>query len=330
MRRFTKRIESHTVGNILRGYGDKWQQLGDWLPPFGGMDTSNWPSERANDLFNNCYRIYLWQLLEKSATALGHMAEVARCHAKIAEIKPLIHREFYDPERQLYVNEEQTSLLMPLMSGIVPEELRPIFMAKLEQNILVRRGAHLDTGMLGTYFLIQYLSEIGRDDLLYDIVNRTTYPGWGYMLSQGATTMWEQWNGFWSLIHACFTSPAGWFHFGLAGIQIDPAVPGFKRIVIRPAVVEDLTWVKAAHRSPYGNIISEWEIRNGRLSMKIRIPVGATARIHVPASPDSEILEGGVPVAQAKNVRQAGSDGSCRVFEVDSGEYCFETELISK
>ena len=325
MRRFMDRLESHAVGNILRGYGDKWQQLGDWVPPFGGMDTGNWPAERANDLFNNCYRIYLWELLERSAAALGRTDEITRCHAKIAKIRPMIHREFYDQEKQAYVNDEQASLVMPLLSGVVPEELRSILMAKLEQNILVRRGGHLDTGMHGTYFLIQYLSEIGRDDLLYEIVNRTTYPGWGYMLSQGATTMWEQWNGYWSRIHACFTSVAGWFHCGLAGIQADPAAAGFKRIIIRPAVIGELTWVKASHRSPYGNIISEWEIRNGHLSMKIRIPVGATARIHVPASHDAEILERGVPVALAKNVRQAGSDVNCRVFEVDSGDYCFET-----
>ncbi len=74
------------------------------------------------------------------------------------------------------------------------------------------------------------------------------------MVEQGATTMWEQWNGFWSQIHSCFTSADNWLYLGLAGIRPDPAAPGFKNVIIRPAVVGDITWVKAHHDGPYGRI----------------------------------------------------------------------------
>jgi alpha-L-rhamnosidase len=148
-----------------------------------------------------------------------------------------VHEAFYDPVNERYVLDEQSYYLMPLVTGVVPEALRPRMLEKLEECIRITRKGHLDTGMLGTYFLLQYLQEIGRNDLLFEIVNQTTYPGWGHMLEQGATTWWEQWNGHWSQIHSCFTSLDGWFYQGLAGIRPDPSAPGFKKIIIKPAIL---------------------------------------------------------------------------------------------
>lgn len=171
---------------------------------------------------------------------------------------------------------------MPLMSGMVPEELRATFLKKLEDGIRIHRQGHLDTGMLGTYFLLNYLNQIGRSDLVFTIVNQTTYPGWGYMLEKGATTWWEQWNGYYSHIHSCFTSLDGWFYQGLAGIQADLAAPGFKKIMIKPAIVGDLTWVKAHHDSPYGRIVSNWKRDGKSLTMEVTIPANTTATVFVP------------------------------------------------
>ena len=82
--------------------------------------------------------------------------------------------------------------------------------------------------MLGTDFMMEHLCAIGRNDLVFTMFIQTSYPGWGYMLEQGATTLWEQWNGIWSNIHSCFTSPDNWFYQGLAGIQTDPPRPALK------------------------------------------------------------------------------------------------------
>jgi alpha-L-rhamnosidase len=181
---------------------------------------------------------------------------------------------------------------MPLMTGIVPEELRATILKKLENGIRVNRKGHLDTGMLGTYFLLNYLSEIGRDDLIFTIVNQTTYPGWGYMLEKGATTWWEQWNGYYSHIHSCFTSLDGWFYQGLAGIRPDPAAPGFKKIIIKPAIVGDLTWVKAHHDSPYGRIVSHWKREGRQLTMDLTIPANTTATVFVPGETARQVGPG--------------------------------------
>lgn len=216
---------------------------------------------------------------------------------------------------------------MPLMTGIVPGDLRGTILQKLEDGILVKRKGHLDTGMLGTYFLIQYLQETGRSDLLFAIFNQNTYPSWGHMVSQGATTFWEQWNGYWSQIHSCFTSPGGWFYQGLAGIRPDEAAPGFKKIVIKPAAVGDLTWVKAHHDSPYGRIASQWKRDGTLLRLDITLPANTSATVFVPTKDAAGVTESGKPAAQAEGVKLLRMENNAAVYAVGSGTYRFQSTL---
>ena len=291
-RRHIEAIEARAKDGIVRAFGGQWDFIGDWVPPERGMDTHNWPPKPAAELFNNCYRLYLREQLAEMAEVLGRADEAKACRAELARLRPLVHAAFYDKDRELYVLDEQSYQLMPLMTGIVPEELRATILKKLENGIRVNRKGHLDTGMLGTYFLLNYLSEIGRDDLIFTIVNQTTYPGWGYMLEKGATTWWEQWNGYYSHIHSCFTSLDGWFYQGLAGIRPDPAAPGFKKIIIKPAIVGDLTWVKAHHDSPYGRIVSHWKREGRQLTMDLTIPANTTATVFVPGETARQVGPG--------------------------------------
>jgi alpha-L-rhamnosidase len=234
-----------------------------------------------------------------------------------------VHAAFYDAEKQQYVIDEQAYYVMPLMSGITPEALRPVLLKKLEQNILKKNSGHLDTGMLGTYFMMEYLREIGRSDLVFTMFNQTTYPGWGYMLEQGATTFWEQWNGHWSRVHSCFTSPDNWLYQGLAGIQADPEGPGFKKFILKPSVVGDVTWVKAHYDSPYGRVVSNWKLEGGGLEMTVTVPPSTTATVYVPARDPAAVTESGQPVAQAEGVRLLKEEAGTMVFEVMAGTYRF-------
>jgi alpha-L-rhamnosidase len=327
MRRYVDYLEGRCTNHILRVYGGQWDFIGDWVAPGRGMDTNNWPPAPAAELFNNCYRVYLWELLEKSATALGRQDEARRCKAKLDQIRPLIHRAFYDPSKQTYVLEEQSYRCLPLFAGVVPPAERDAVLLKLEDGILRQRGGHLDAGMLGTYFLIQYLPTIHRDDLLFAMVNQKTYPGWGYMLEQGATTMWEQWNGYWSQIHSCFTSIAGWFHNGLAGIQPDPAAPGFKHVIVWPAVVGDLTWVKGSHRSIYGTIVSNWRRENGVFRLDVTVPTNTTATVYVRTKDITSVTESGQAANNAPGVKFLRGENGYAVFAVESGKYSFLAPL---
>lgn len=326
-RRHLEAIESHAKEDIVRFFGGQWDFIGDWVPPERGMDTPNWPSKLAAEFFNNCYRLYLREQLAQMADILGRKAEAAACRAELQRLRPLIHAAFYDKVNQIYVIDEQTYQIMPLMTGVVPEELRETILKKLETGIVVNRKGHLDTGMLGTYFLLNYLQEIGRNDLLFKVVSQTTYPGWGFMLEQGATAWWEQWNGFWSQIHSCFTSLDGWFYQGLAGIRPDPAAPGFRKIIIKPSIVGDLTWVKAQYDSNYGQIVSNWERKDYQILLHIVIPPNTTATIFVPANDIKSIKEGNKPVLKSGGVRFLRQESGTTIFEVVSGTYDFTSSI---
>ena len=301
---------SEANGDILTGKTGKFSFIGDWVAPRRGMDSKDQPSHESRQIFNNAYRINQMNLLINMAGVLGKDDDAEHYQKTIERIRPKIHEAFYDAGNQHYVYDEQAYYVMPLMNGIVPDELRPAILGKLEKNILEKNEGHLDTGMLGTYFMMEYLREIGRSDLVFTMFNQTTYPGWGYMLEQGATTLWEQWNGYWSRIHSCFTSPCNWLYQGLAGIQADPEAPGFKNVIIKPEVVGDVTWVKAHHDSPYGRVVSSWKKEAGKLTLNVEIPPNSTATVHVPATGNEEIQ-----VQEST----AGTGGRCRIRENAAG-----------
>ena len=154
------------------------------------------------------------------------------------------------------------------------------------------------------------------------------------MLEQGATTLWEQWNGHWSRIHSCFTSPDNWLYQGPAGIQADPAAPGFKKVIIKPAIVGDLTWVKAHHDSPFGRIVSNWKKDGRMLTMDVTVPANTTATVHVPAKDANLVTESGARIVDAKASALSNVEGvkflrvenGSAVYAVGSGVYKFVSE----
>ena len=334
MRRYTEFLEGKCSNDILRAYGGDWGFIGDWVAPGRGMD-GKWPSKRCAELFNNCYRVFLMENLVRAAEALGRSDEVQRWQARLKEIRPLIHAEFYEPENKRYVIDEQAYQVMPLMTEVTPEELRPVVMKTLEELIFNKSKGHLDTGMLGTYFLLRFLQGNDRNDWIFTMMNQPTYPGWGYMLEQGATTFWEQWNGYWSQIHSCFTSPGSWFYQGLAGIRPDPKGPGFKKILIQPAIVGNppsrggsgaasVTWVKCHHDSMYGRITSNWKLEEGALTMEVGIPANTVATVRIPTTKPDGVQLDGKPVKLSPDVKVLRREARALILKVGSGNYRFD------
>jgi alpha-L-rhamnosidase len=327
IRRFVDSLESRSKDGVMRAYGGTWDFIGDWVPPERGMDTQNWPNRPAAELFNNCYRIQQLEILKSIASVLGKKDEVEHCESRLATARPAVHAAFFDKAAGNYGIDEQAYYVMPLLAGVTPEAERPALLKKLEKNILEKNKGHLDTGMLGTYFMMEHLRSIGRNNLVFEMFNKTTYPSWGYMLEQGATTLWEQWNGFWSNIHSCFTSPDNWFYQGLAGIQTDPAAPGFKNTILKPALAGDVTWVKSHHESPYGKIVSNWKREGEKLTMDVTIPPNSTATVFVPAKDAASVIESGKPAGEAEGVKFLRMENNAAVYAVGSGNYQFQSQL---
>jgi alpha-L-rhamnosidase len=277
-------------------------------------DGAYWPPVDASMFFNSCYRVMLWQIQASAAEALGYTSDAARCRAKLATSRRAVHNAFYRTDTPMYVLDEQPYLAYALLCGIVPREVKARVEARLTQRITQACDYHVESGVLGTAYLIQYLLESGRSDLLYAMVSQTTYPGWGYMVEQGATTAWEQWNGNFSHIHGSYLSLDAWFFQGIAGIRPDPAAPGFKHIVVKPEVGGDLAWAKAEYLSIHGMIASHWHRDGGELVFDVTVPPNTTASIHIPGT-GARCASASLPSARRQNRRS--------IFTAQPGSYRF-------
>lgn len=325
MKKYLDNFESRCVDNLFQSSDEPILSIGDWVAPGRGMDTNNWPTQEMAEFFNNCYRVYLWSIQYKAALALGMSSDALACKRKLDTIRPIIHERYYNAEKGYYVSDEQPYLLMPLMTDVVPEDLRGRLWDHLEKNIL--EGRRFQTGMFGTYFLIQYLQEQDRSDLLYKLIAHTEYPGWGYMLTQGATTWWEQWNGYFSHIHSCFTSLDSWFYQGIAGIRcIDEAI-GMKRFKIKPAFDLPLASAKASVQSMYGEITSAWKKEKNTISFCVVIPPNSQAEVCFPVGMLDVIKESDKPLSDIEGVDLLKSTASETICLVSSGTYEFSFPL---
>ena len=265
----------------------KGTSYGDWCDTYSmdgkAPDTGGTPRE----LVSSAYQYHNYRIMERLAESMGH-AEDRRVFTDLADkLKEAFNRKFLDSQTHTYQGGTQTGYVLALAFGLAPAEQRDALIANLIDDIMVMHRGHLSVGLVGMQWLMQTLTDIGRPDVAWTIATQTTRPSWGYMLSKGATTIWERWdfdtrdpgmNSEALLIQA--GNLDAWFYQTLAGIR--PAAPGFKKIHIQPAIVGDLTWVKGHFDSPYGRIVSDWKIEGNRLTMDVTIPTNTTATIVVP------------------------------------------------
>ena len=213
--------------------------IGDWLTPKGSY-SGNTPTAQ---ILNSVHLVYQLQIASKIAAALGKTADASTYAARADAIAKATHQRFYNAADHTYGNGDSALEVFPLMVGMVPPELRRDVLAAAENVIRVRNQGHLDSGLPGTYFLWKGLMQLDRNDLVYLFTNTKEYPGWGYMLANGATTSWESWTGA-SHIHNTLITIGGWFVEGLAGIRPDEKAPGYRHFFVTPAPVGDLTFAR--------------------------------------------------------------------------------------
>ncbi len=150
------------------------------------------------------------------------------------------------------------------------------------RNDIDQQDGALSTGIFGTKYLLEVLSTEGFADLAGRIVTRRAFPGWGFMLDRGATTLWETWKpsaNVFSQNHPMFGSVDEWLMKHVLGIAPAADAVGFDRIIIRPQPVAGLTWARGTYRSVKGPVGVDWRMADGRLSLAVDIPPGARARV---------------------------------------------------
>jgi alpha-L-rhamnosidase len=191
------------------------------------------------------------------------------------------------------------------------------------------RGNALTAGDVGYRYLLRALADGGRSDVIFEMNNQSEKPGYGYQLAHGATSLTEAWdaNRSSSQNHFMLGQINEWFYHDLAGIQGDPDGPGFKKIIIKPAVVGGLTWVRADYTSVHGLITSNWKRKDRRFSLGVSIPANTTATVYVPATDASSVTEAGLPAGQNPDVHFLRWAEDCAVYAVGSGSYTFVSTL---
>jgi len=297
--------------------------LGDWCPPEGGAGGHKTPA----GLTSTAYYCVDARIVSEVAKMLGKDAD-ARKYADLAEeIRKAFIAKYYHPETGTFEGDEQCGMATGLYQNLLPKEEKSKVLAALVADVENKRNGHVWAGILGTKYLLHALTDNGRADVAYKVVTQKTWPSWGYWIEQGATSLWEDWRGGASRNHIMFGDISAWFYEALAGINPDPANPGFKHIIIRPRIVGDLKWVKAEHKTMYGMVRSSWKREDSQLTLHIEVPGNTTADVWVPAAHADEVTESGGPAHKAEGVRFLRMDSGCAVFEVESGAYEFVTTL---
>ena len=312
MARYVAYLESKAGAGHILSYG-----LGDWRQLEG---TPN--AVTATTIFFDDVRI-----LAKMAGLLGRTADAARYQKLAAEIREAFNKQFFNPATKQYAAGTQTANAIPLDMGMMPDDQRQAVLGNLVKHL---QANGLKTGEIGFPYLLRTLANGGRSDVIFAMINQTDKPGYGFQLNYGATSLPEDWDyqpGA-SQNHFMLGHINEWFYHDLAGIQCDPAAVGFKKIVIKPVLVGDVTWVKAHYDSLYGRIVSHWKREGQKLTMDVTIPPNTTATVYVPAKVAAVVTESGKPAAEATGVKFLRMESNSAVYAVGSGVYQFQSILL--
>jgi alpha-L-rhamnosidase len=268
------------------------------------------------------------QRIARLAKIVGWEEAVARATRYANESEAAWEKAFLDRDTGKVGNGTQSAQTFALGFADATERSQDrIFNYLLQDLTAPENSPRLTTGIYGTRILLEQLSQRGRSDLAYDLAARDTYPSWGHMLKNGATTLWENWEGSeggFSNNHPMFGSVSAWFFRWLGGIQAAKDAVGFDRIHIRPQVVADLKWVKSSHESVRGTIVSNWTAGPTENKHEIVIPPNTIAIIELPAAPGTTVTEGGKAINQSEGIKVLPRQSMDTVrMKVLSGHYHF-------
>jgi alpha-L-rhamnosidase len=306
--------------------------FGDWLA--FATTRSDYPgATTAKDFLQTAYFARSTELLAKTAAVLGKREDAAEYAALEEKIRTAFVKEFVTPNGRLS-SDTQTAYAMALEFDLLPEAMRAGAAARLAED--VRAFKHLTTGFLGTPVLCKALSDYGYLDEAYMLLNRTEYPSWLYPVTQGATTIWERWDGqkpdgsfqdvgMNSFNHYAYGAIGDWMYRVVAGLELDESAPGYKHVLIEPRPGGGLTKAGTSVESMYGLVASSWEIADGKMTLKIEVPANTTATVRLPNAKLAEVSEGGKPVEGRTGISRTRQIQDAVVLEVGSGKYLFES-----
>ncbi|MFM1943320.1 MAG: hypothetical protein RI897_2302 [Verrucomicrobiota bacterium] len=318
-------LETKSQNNLLQRWGGEWDFLGDWLwPKAEGVNGDT----RETLFFNNCYWVHNLETAAKIADHLNHQEQALAWRARAHRVRNAIHKEFHNPADHSYVDGSQSAIAIALAANVPPLELQPAVETRLRNEILNHRQGHFWGGITGGAFIVKYLTDTHQSELLYTMATQPDYPGWAHMLSQGATTAWEDWEGNLSRLHSSYLHIGSWFIQGLGGIRPNPNGKGFSQFSIQPDIWTNcpLTHVEASTGTPFGTIQSHWKRHDQTYTFSLNIPPGTTAQFILPPSLGyCTITENNRPLHKIKGITHTSSNsGKDWILTLEPGNYTFD------
>ncbi len=306
------------IGTTSKDYLVYWT-LGDW------GDVSHMEKGGLYRLTpvvesSTCAFYYLATLIHKAAILFGETEDAEKYEELAGDIKNSFNDHFFNEKEGIYQTLSQSAQVLPLYLGMVPQEHEDKVLMWIVEDIK-KHDNHLTTGFVGILPLLDELSNRGRTDIAYLLASQETYPSWYYMLKDGGTTITEHWNpdlGSKNIVN--LGGPLGaWFYKYLAGIR--PLQPSFREFTLHPYFADDLDWMKATFRSPYGEILSSWERTVDGITYQVKVPVNTSARVYLPVSDLSGITINGKSLLSASELSITHTSGDNIMIPIGSGHY---------
>jgi alpha-L-rhamnosidase len=290
---YMKKWMLYMEDNYLKNDLMNKDKYGDWCVPPESLEIirSQDPTRLTDgEVLSSAFYYHLLQLMEKFAKITNADANEIEHYNDLAErIKKAFNAKYLNVETNSYANNTVTANVLPLAFGMVPEDLKDKVFQNMVHEVEVTKQGHISTGVVGTQFLMRTLTDFGRGDLAYKLASNKTYPSWGYMVENGATTIWELWNGntadpeMNSQNHVMLLGDLMiWYYENMAGIKSSPDAPGFKKIIMKPDFDAGLSYVNASYKSIHGLIKSHWKKNKNKLEWEITIPPNSSAKIYLP------------------------------------------------
>jgi len=310
LKKYVGFLDGATKDGLLR-----FSHYGDWVAV----------EKTPGDIVSSFYHYYDTKVLADIAGILGKAAEAKEFARRAEMIKKAFHKAYFEPKSGGYANNTQTANALALFLDLAPDDARGSAWQNLFDDLVYRHDSHLTTGIIGTKYIMEVLTNMGSTDLAYDVASQKTYPSWGYMIENGATTLWELWQkregpSMNSHNHPMFGSVGSWLYKALAGINLDPVAAGFEKIILRPQIVRDLTSAAGSVDTFRGRVACSWARTSGGLILEAVIPVGSAAEIIIPKlNLRNSVLKEGETVIWTSEKSAEASTGNMVVEINDSG-----------
>ncbi|MBN1764963.1 MAG: family 78 glycoside hydrolase catalytic domain [Sedimentisphaerales bacterium] len=323
MKRFIDFCRSRSTAELLPP--DEFHCFGDWL---------NIDADTPSEVIYTAYFAYAAKLMAQTAQVLGKTEDAEKYKELFERIRTAFNRAYVGEEGEIK-GETQCGYVLALAFELLDPEKQDLAARRLAADIDSRDG-HLSTGFVGTKDLMLVLSKIGRNDVAYRLLHNTTFPSWGFSIEQGATSIWERWNGWTpedgfadpnmnSFAHYSFGAVGQWMFENIGGIDTDG--PGFKRIIIRSRPGGKIRAATTRYNSIHGMISTDWNLEHNKFTLDVTIPANTNATVYIPTDDPESVTESELPAGKAQGVHFLMMEDHAAVYEIESGNYFFSSKL---